>query len=641
MELSTKMEAVALIITITLILFHFDPQNRTNKRYLLFNGCLFSSAITILLDLVTSWLINDPLSAPLWLNMHLNTLYFLAQHLTFSLMAGYCFYLLFEHSSDWKCLYIATTVIGVFFTLLEIGVLCNYKTGWFFYFKDGIYLRGPLNKIGYAAVGIELTMLVICYMRHKSIASRSLRKLMHIMPPLILLLGIMQQIFPNILMNGTISSLANLILFISFQSSRIGQDALTGLPNRHAFFQEMEVRRRKKQYFHLLLFYLEDMDLINRRFGMKEGDALLYMVGRYLEEYAPHYRAFRFSSTSFLLCGSFPEYPEHISLVAEALQNRFDRPWEAAGITSRITVSVAHMVCSSSETDDSHIISQLEYTLARSRETGGSSVIFFDNLLKEQFERSQYVLAQVRRALEQESFRIFIQPIYSLAEEEFTTGETLLRLNDECGQAISPAEFIPLAEKTGLIDEISWLVLKEVCRFLAGTPDFPLETISINMTARQLSDPDFFQKIHSCINKYGISPERLRIEITERTITENPALVRSVMTQMASEGLRFYLDDFGVGYSNLAGMMTLPFETIKLDSSLLKEIAANEKAFQVVKLLVALLHHAGFIVVAEGLETKEQVEKAAEIGFDRIQGFYYAKPVPAEALARKYRSRKQ
>lgn len=471
MELSTKMEAVALIITITLILFHFDPQNQTNRKYLLFNGCLFSSAITIGLDLFTSWLINAQPTIPLWLNMHLNTLYFLAQHLTFSLMAGYCFYLLFEHSSDWKCLYIATTVIGIFFTLLEIGVLCNYKTRWFFYFEDGVYMRGPFNKAGYAAVAIELTMLVICYLRHRAIASRSLRKLMHIMPPLILFLGIMQQIFPNILMNGTISSLANLILFICFQSSRIGQDALTGLPNRHTFFQEMEARRRKPQYFHLILFYLEDMEMINRKFGIKEGDALLYMVGRYLEEYAPHYRAFRFSSTSFLLYGSFPDYPEHTKQVAQALRNRFEKPWEAAGITSRINVSAAHMICNSSESDDSYLISQLEYALARAREAGGGSVVFFDSRLKEQFERSQYVLTQVRQALEEESFQIFLQPIYSLKEKIFTSGEVLLRLNDKAGHAISPGEFIPLAEKTGLIDEISWLVLKKACHFLAGDPD--------------------------------------------------------------------------------------------------------------------------------------------------------------------------
>lgn len=632
MELSTKMEAVALIITITLILFHFDPQNQTNRKYLLFNGCLFSSAITIGLDLFTSWLINAQPTIPLWLNMHLNTLYFLAQHLTFSLMAGYCFYLLFEHSSDWKCLYIATTVIGIFFTLLEIGVLCNYKTRWFFYFEDGVYMRGPFNKAGYAAVAIELTMLVICYLRHRAIASRSLRKLMHIMPPLILFLGIMQQIFPNILMNGTISSLANLILFICFQSSRIGQDALTGLPNRHTFFQEMEARRRKPQYFHLILFYLEDMEMINRKFGIKEGDALLYMVGRYLEEYAPHYRAFRFSSTSFLLYGSFPDYPEHTKQVAQALRNRFEKPWEAAGITSRINVSAAHMICNSSESDDSYLISQLEYALARAREAGGGSVVFFDSRLKEQFERSQYVLTQVRQALEEESFQIFLQPIYSLKEKIFTSGEVLLRLNDKAGHAISPGEFIPLAEKTGLIDEISWLVLKKACHFLAEKPELPLQTISVNMTAQQLNDPAFSRKIHSCLNQYGISPERLRIEITERTITENPPLVRSVMTQMAEEGLQFYLDDFGIGYSNLAGMMALPFETVKLDSSLLQNIAQNEKAFQVVKLLVDLLHHAGFIVVAEGLETGEQVEKAEEIGFDRIQGFYFAQPMPVEEL---------
>lgn len=632
MELSTKMEAVAFIITITLILFHYDRQNKTNRRYLLFNGCLFSSAVTILLDLISSWMINAQSAEPLWLNFLLNTLYFLAQNLTFSVMAGYCFYLLFEHGPDRKCFFIATSIISSFLILLEIGVLCNYKTHWFFYFEQGTYMRGPFNKIGYIALGIELSMLVMCYLRHREIASRSLRKLMKIMPPLILFLIVMQQLFPNILMNGTISALANLILFISFQSSRIGQDFLTGLPNRYSFFQELELRNRKPQYFHLILFYLDDMELINRRFGIKKGDALLYMVGRYLEKYAPHYRAFRFSSTSFLLYGTFAGYPTHAEQAAQALKDRFGETWSAAGITTRISTSIAHLVCYSSEAESSQLISHLEYTLALAREIEGNSIVFFDRHQKELFERSQYVLSQVRQAIDEETFELYLQPTYSLKEKQFTTGEVLLRLKDKKGQPISPGEFIPLAEEHGLIDEISWLIVKKVCQFLSETPDLPMETLSINMTAQQLNDPAFSKKMNFSLHQYGIAPERLRIEITERTITENPPLVRSVMTQMAAEGLRFYLDDFGIGYSNLAGMMTLPFETVKLDASLLRNIATDAKNFQVVKLLVDLLHQAGFIVVAEGLETKEQVDKAAEIGFDRIQGFYFAAPMPIEAV---------
>ena len=152
------------------------------------------------------------------------------------------------------------------------------------------------------------------------------------------------------------------------------------------------------------------------------------------------------------------------------------------------------------------------------------------------------------------------------------------------------------------------------------------------MSSQQRTDRNFLQRIHSCLAQYNVAPEKLRIEITERTITENPLLVRTVMAQMAAEGVRFYLDDFGVGYSNLSGMMNLPFETVKLDSSLLKNIETDEKAMNVVRLLVQLLHNAGFLVVAEGLERSGQVEKAASANVDRIQGYFYAQPMEATEI---------
>ena len=632
MELSTKMEVVSLLITTMLAWFHYDRQSRSNLRYQLFTLCLALSGTTIILDLLTSWIINEPVLVPGWLNMLLNMLYFIFQHATFSLMAGYSFYLMFEHASNRHCFYICITVISTFAVVMIAAILTNPHTHWFFYFEDGLYRRGPFNRIGYAVLLLELGMLGMCYLRNRAMVSRPLRRLMHSLLPLIVIFTIMQQLLPNILMAGTISALTNLMFFVSFQSNRIGQDALTGLPNRHTFFQDLETRRRKKHYFHLIILYLEHFELINRKFGMKNGDAILYMVGRYLEQYRPEYQAFRFGNTRFLLFGTFDSYPKTADALARKVQERFSEPWEAAGAACSLQVSMAHMIFDSTETNDSQIIDQLEYTLCRSREMPGNSLLFFDNHMKAQFERNLYVLNQIRHAIEEESFQLYLQPIYSLKDQAFTTAESLLRLQGEDGKLIPPGEFIPLAEKSGLIDEISWIVLKMLCRFWAEHPDLPLKCISMNMSIQQLTDRNFLQRIHSCLAQYNVAPEKLRIEITERTITENPLLVRTVMAQMAAEGVRFYLDDFGVGYSNLSGMMNLPFETVKLDSSLLKNIETDEKAMNVVRLLVQLLHNAGFLVVAEGLERSGQVEKAASANVDRIQGYFYAQPMEATEI---------
>ena len=248
------------------------------------------------------------------------------------------------------------------------------------------------------------------------------------------------------------------------------------------------------------------------------------------------------------------------------------------------------------------------------------------------YDRRQYVLEQIRRGLDEETFEVYYQPVFSVKEGRFTTAESLLRLFDENGVLIPPGEFIPLAEKNGLIDEISWLVLKKVCQFLGENTDLPLGSVSINMSIQQITDRSFLRRVHSCQAQYGVPAGKLRIEITERTVTENPAQVKAVMAQLASEDIRFYLDDFGVGYSNLASMISLPFETVKLDASLLCGIDENEKLYDTVRLLVQMMHNAGFIVVAEGIERHAQLECVKALGIDRVQGYYYARPMPKKEL---------
>lgn len=631
MSISVQLEGIALLVTLILFLFHIDGQQRSNRRYQLFNGCLLLSFTTILLDIVSSLGINYAAQVPLWLNEALSGAYFFSQNASFSLMTGYGFYLLNEHVSDRSCFKRAISIITALGITLEGLVFLNPLTGWFFTFENNHYVRGPLNKLAFAVLGAELVMAVVCYYRHKNQVSRAIHRLMQALPPILCLLLVLQMALPDMLLVGMASALVNLIFFISFQSNRIGQDSLTELPNRHTFFQGLSARVRKGRRVHLIMIDLLHYESINRKYGTRHGDTMLYLVARYLDRYAPQYQAFRFGNTRFLLMGTFTSW-QAAEECAHALRKRFGEPWEQAGISCTLEASFAHLVTEASARDESQIVEELEYTLSHAREAQNGSMVFFDERMREMYERKLYVLEQIRRALDEESFEVYYQPVYSCEEGRFSTAESLLRLFDDQGRLISPAEFIPLAERNGLIDEISWLVLKKVCKYLGEHPDLPLESISINMSIQQLTDRTFFSRLHSCQAQYGVASEKLCIEITERTITENPALVRSVMAQLTAEGIRFYLDDFGVGYSNLAGMISLPFETVKLDSSLLNDIEEDGKALSTLRLMVQMLHNAGFMVVAEGIERAGQVERVKALGVDRIQGYYYARPMPQAEL---------
>lgn len=165
-------------------------------------------------------------------------------------------------------------------------------------------------------------------------------------------------------------------------------------------------------------------------------------------------------------------------------------------------------------------------------------------------------------------------------------------------------------------------------------PDLPLKTVSVNMTGQQVLDPTFIGRIEANLEKYHLDGSHLRIEITERTVTEDFAEVRKVMEELSRKGIHFYLDDFGTGYSNLSSMLSLPFEVIKFDQSLIQIMNDTEKGQKTISLLADIMHENNYCVVAEGIETAVQVESAHENSLDRIQGFYYAKPMSEEALER-------
>ncbi len=630
MTFTITMEMVSLLITFLLILFHFDLQNR-NKQYYLFSACLVLSGVSISLDILTSLTINGTIQIAYGLNYMLNMLYFFFLYLSFSVMVIYFFYLMFEHVADKHCYTIATRLVKLFALILVLMLCTNPWTEWFFHFEDGLYTRGRFNRLGYLFLLIEVCMIWACYYRNRTVVSRAMQKLTRVAPLMVLALASTQLLYRNTLLVGTMESLVNLLFYISFQNNRVGRDSLTELPNRNTFFQELEARAKKETQLHLILIQLGQMEQINQKYGTYQGDTLLYQVSRYLDQISPRYQTFRFGNTRFLLMGTLQNEASAHARMDEILK-RFAEPWKAIEKDCYCPVHCAHMFASADQTNENRIIDQLEYTLSQAIDKPFSHAVFFDDVLKGKYERQIYVLEQTRLALEKESFQIYFQPIYHCKKQKFTSAETLLRLFDENGTPISPGEFIPLAEQNGLIDEISWQLLEKVCTFLSKHPDLPLRTVSINMAMQQITDRTFWNRIHGAQEAYGISLDKLRVEITERTISENPALVQRIMEYLSEKGLRFYLDDFGIGYSNLSNMMNLPFETVKLDASLLEDIAENTTRFRTIELLIQMLHHAGFLVVAEGLETIQQVEKAHQLDVDCIQGYYYAKPMPEEEL---------
>ena len=376
----------------------------------------------------------------------------------------------------------------------------------------------------------------------------------------------------------------------------------------------------------MILLQVKKLEKVNKRFGMKTGDALLYNIARYLENVDSKYRVYRYGNTHFTMMAEYDGAEKSDKLV-EKIMARFEEPWTLKGTDWIQHIHLIHMKIEPEEIDENRKVEQINYLLATGKKKEENTKVFFGENEKKAFARKNYVLNEVKKAIEKEGFELYFQPIYSCKEKKFLSAEVLLRLFAEDGSMISPGEFIPISEEYNLSDDITWLVLKKSMKFLAEYPDIPLETISVNMSIQQMNAEYLYEKIKVSQASYGALLYKLRIEITENTITKNPEVASAIMHHVTNEGAGFYLDDFGVGFSNLARVFDLPFEVIKLDRSLMLKIEKNEKAYNILKNLIATLHNAGFKVVAEGLETENQVKKAMEIEVDKIQGFYYARPM--------------
>ncbi|MCR5732978.1 MAG: EAL domain-containing protein [Lachnospiraceae bacterium] len=237
----------------------------------------------------------------------------------------------------------------------------------------------------------------------------------------------------------------------------------------------------------------------------------------------------------------------------------------------------------------------------------------------------------ISRGIEKRNFEMYYQPIYSTQKDKFISAEALIRLKDDTYGFVSPALFIPAAEESGAIHEIGDYVIEEVCRFI-GSEDFrnsSLEYVELNLSVAQCIESDLFEKIDSCMKKYGVEPSQLNLEITETAVDYDPETTDRNIELLSNAGICFSLDDYGTGYSNIKRVVSLPLSTVKLDKTLVDDMD-TPLMWIVISNTVRMLKRINKKILVEGIEDKRALMKFIDIGCDYIQGFYFSKPLPRD-----------
>ena len=422
-------------------------------------------------------------------------------------------------------------------------------------------------------------------------------------------------------------------------------DSLTGLANRNLFrdLLEQAIARadREGSYMLAVLFLsLDRFKAINAEFGHSCGDALLKAVaGRIKNALREGNTAARVGGDEFcFIVEDVEEVHEVVSLVGRIL-DLFKQPFVVEG--QEISVSASIGISAHPPSAGDRLLPESEFAASRAKEQGPNTYQFYtDEMNVQAFERLA-LERSLRRALEQEEFFLHYQPQVDLESGQIVGVEALLRWQHPEMGLVSPIRFIPILEETGLISEVGAWVIHTACEQVKRWEDAGLGPLRIatNISARQFEQNGLTETVGRCLGEFGLRPGCLELELTESMIMENPEKSRTMLERLKSErAVRISVDDFGTGYSSLSYLKLFPLDVLKVDKSFVQNVPDDENDDAIVSTIIALSHALNLEVVAEGVETREQLDFLRERGCDQAQGYYFSPPVTADEFARLLKS---
>ncbi|WP_049750230.1 putative bifunctional diguanylate cyclase/phosphodiesterase [Thiobacillus denitrificans] len=424
-------------------------------------------------------------------------------------------------------------------------------------------------------------------------------------------------------------------------------DSLTGLPNRRLLLDRLNQARlsseRTREYGALMILDLDRFKTLNDTQGHDVGDRLLIDVARRLTaSVRQNDTVCRLGGDEFVVVlegfGSDEDQAvTQAEAIAEKVRAALNQPYSLSGNGSRFhsTTSVGlTLFCGHDATADM-LLKQADVALYQAKDAGRNLVRFFNPAMQAAIDTRMAMEAALRQALERDEFHVYYQPQVD-QRERVIGAEALLRWRPQGNEAISPLEFIPLAEETGLILPIGKWVLDVACAQLKAWESDPRAAhlkIAVNVSARQFHEPDFVATVQDSLARSGVDPTRLQLELTESVVLEKIETVVSRMEELNALGVSFCLDDFGTGYSSLSYLKRLPLDQVKIDQSFVRDVVDDSNDAAIVQAIMAMSRSLGLNVIAEGVETHAQRDFLAGkcLGY---QGFLFCEPIPIEQWER-------
>jgi diguanylate cyclase (GGDEF)-like protein len=412
-------------------------------------------------------------------------------------------------------------------------------------------------------------------------------------------------------------------------------DVLTNLPNRALFRDELKRafanRSREGEQVAVLCLDLDRFKPVNDTLGHAVGDELLRQVAMRLSSCVrAGDLAARLGGDEFGIIQSRVEDEGDASALAERVVQSLSGPYDVCGHRVIVGVSVGVAIAAGATGSPDELVHQADLALYRVKADGRQSFSFYHQDMDARVENRRKLEMDLHEAIEKQQFAVHFQPTIRLNDNSVAGFEALLRWKHPERGMVSPAEFIPIAEETGLINEIGQWVLMEACKQAAMWP--PHMSVAVNLSPVQFRQTTLPLQIMSALSKSGMEPSRLELEITEAVLLKDSESTQETLRQLRDIGVRIALDDFGTGYSSLSYLSRFQFDKIKIDRSFVNDMNTRNDALSIVRAITSLGTDLGMTVTAEGVETEEQLAQLRNVRCTEVQGFYFSKPKAASDL---------
>lgn len=375
--------------------------------------------------------------------------------------------------------------------------------------------------------------------------------------------------------------------------------------NRRAFLKESEERLLGSERFPMLVIKVHNLKVMRQTLGNDSVNEFLKEMAAFFRKLIDNSRIYQFSQSVYVLALDRKKKDIDSSLLIRQILDRFEQPWHSGSVETKFRIHISSIVCPRDANNLNGLIDYIQYMRSLSSENG-NVVLKTAEMDIDRPKRELRIRKLLNDAVDHKGFEVFYQPIYSVTENRIVSAEALVRLKDQSMGYISPEEFIPIAEKSGMIMQIGEFVFETVCRFI---------------------QENLAERLTEIMKKYHVAPAQINLEITETAAAHSDMLENNIKI-LHKQGIEFSLDDYGSGYSNTDYLFRFPFRIVKIDKNILWEAFKNEKAMIALRNTIRMIKELGLEIVVEGVENQEYVDYLTEQHCDYLQGYFYSKPIP-------------